>query len=245
MGEPIIREMQEHEGQEVLNGQRKSFSPLFALFLSRPRTGMVAEVDGKIVGAATYKLIATKKGKVGYLDIGYVDASQRGNRLGSRLYVAAMDKMRELGCETLTASVRDDNRASWKILENQGCVATPFHRLIGRFGLLGALRIAFNAYHPYAIGHETWITGPPIPQSTAKNLIVYFIVNLLIFLIASRGNGYFTLGALVVLGFTVFGGWLGTRGTSAKWYFQRPHAAMPLSFFIALIYGLLPIVGSW
>lgn len=245
MDEPLIQPMRKDEASTVLRGQRKAFSPTFGLFLSRPKEGLVAESDGSIVGAVTYKTIATGKGRVGYLDVAYVDRSQRGKKLGGRLYKAAMDKLRSEGCEAITATIRDDNRASWKIMERNGCTVCPFYRLLGKFGLVGALRIALNAHLAYALGHELWATGESSRPSTLSAMAGFFVINLLLMLIASRGNFPFTLGTLAVLAAEILGGRLGTLGQPARWYLQRPHAALPLSLFVSLVRGLLPSIASW
>jgi GNAT superfamily N-acetyltransferase len=250
MEELKIRELREQDARAVLKGQRKAFSPLFGLFLSRPKEGLVAEYGGRIVGAVTCKVIPVGKGRAGYLDIAYVDSSQRGKKLGSRLYTAAMEKLRDEGCETITAVIRDDNRASWKIMERNGCVIYPFYRLIGKFGLAGALRIGANAHIAYALGHELWATGKPSGRSKSHQsplaaLPGFIIINFLLVLLASRGSLPFTLGAMIAVAAEIAGGWLGTLGQPARWYLQRPHAALPLSMFVALTRGLLPSNASW
>jgi RimJ/RimL family protein N-acetyltransferase len=247
MDEPIIRVMAESEAPIVLRGQRKAFSPLFALFLSRPKEALVAESDGHIVGAVTFKTIPTANGKAGYLDIAYVDASQRGNHLGSRLYIAAMEHLKTQGCSIITATIRDDNRASWKIMQNNGCVALPFLKLVEKVGFTGALRIGAHSHFAYALGHELWVTHEPISNSSTRTLFGFIFLNLLILLIASRGAIFFTLGGMVVLAAEVAGSWLGTLSSRdrATWHLQRPHAALPLSFFVSIVRGLLPNNTVW
>jgi len=173
MGEPIIRLMAQNEASIVLRGQRKAFSPLFGMFMSRPKEALVAESDGRIVGAVTYKTIPTAKGKAGYLDIAYVDSSQRGKHLGSRLYIATMEHLKDQGCEIITATIRDDNRASWKIMQNNGCVALPFRKLVEKVGFAGALLIGAYSHFAYALGHELWVTHEPIPHSNIRTLLSF------------------------------------------------------------------------
>jgi ribosomal protein S18 acetylase RimI-like enzyme len=247
MEEPIIRLMALDEAPIVLRGQRKAFSSLFGLFLSRPKEALVAESEGRIVGAVTFKSIPTIKGKAGYLDIAYVDASQRGKHLGSRLYVAAMEHLKEQGCEIITATIRDDNRASWKIMQHNGCVALSFVQLVEKVGFAGALRIGAHSHFAYALGHELWVTHDPIPHSNIRTLLAFILLNFLLLLIAARGAVFFTFGGMVVLAAEVVGSWLGTFSSRnrATWYFQRPHAALPLSFFVSIVQGLLPNNAVW
>ena len=259
MEDLIIRAMDKQDARAVLKGQRKAFSPLFGLFLSRPKEGVVAESGGRIVGAVTYKTIPAGKVRVGYLDIGYVDSGFRGLKLGGRLYEAAMDKLRDEGCEVITAAIRDDNRASWKIMERNGCTIHPFYRLIGKFGLAGALRIGSTAHFPYALGHELWATenaprrpeqGPeqapdPSRQSPLSALPGFAGINFLLLLLASRGNIYFTLGAMALLAAEILGGRIGTLGQPARWHLQRPHAGLALSVFVSITGGLLPSNAAW
>ena len=247
MDEPIIRVMAESEAPIVLRGQRRAFSPLFGLFISRPKEALVAEFDGHIVGAVTFKTIPTANGKAGYLDIAYVDASLRGNHLGSRLYIAAMEHLKAQGCSIITATIRDDNRASWKIMQNNGCVALPFLKLVEKVGFTGALRIGAHSHFAYALGHELWVTHEPISHSNTRTLVAFILLNFLLLLIAARGAIFFTLGGMVVLAAEVVGSWLGTLSSRnrATWYFQRPHAALPLSFFVSIVRGLLPNNAVW
>lgn len=247
MEEPIIRLMDQSEATIVLRGQRKAFSPLFGLLLSRPKEALVAESEGSIVGAVTFKTIQTAKGKAGYLDIAYVDASQRGNHLGTSLYVAAMEHLKEQGCSIITATIRDDNRASWKIMQNNGCVALPFLKLSEKVGFAGALRIGAHSHFAYALGHELWVTNGPISHSNTRTMLSFILINLLLLLIASRGAVFFTLGGMLVLAAEVSGSWLGTLGSRSRatWYFQRPHTALPLSVFVSIVQGLLPNNAAW
>lgn len=243
MSEIFLRDMKSEEAPLILKGQRSSFSPLFALFLSRPRQAVVAELDGKIVGAVTYKIIGDHS--VGYLDVAYVDASQRGYGLGTRLYEETMRRLKEAGCHVVAATIRDDNRRSWKIMEKNGCVPVSFAYLVRTFGFTDALRIYFSTHMAYALGHDLWMsTSKPYAQLPAV-VLSSFLINYLLLFVASRGNFAFALGALFVLAGEFGFGWLGTLETKARWEVRRPHDGLPLYLAIALTGGLLPLVVSW
>ena len=252
-----VRAMKDQDSPAVLKGQKKAFSPLLGLFLSKPKKGLVAEADNRIVGAVTYNTIPvkgqtsgpaqSKPQLVGYLDIAYVDRDYRGQKLGSRLFDAAIDQLHEEGCEIITATIRDDNRASWRNMERNGCTIQPFYRLISKFGLSGALRLGAQAHLAYAVGHEFWVTDTASKKkfTPLSALPAFLIINFLLILLAARGNVPFSLGALLVFGVEIGFGWLGTLGQPARWYVQRPHSALLLSLFVAVIRGILPNNASW
>jgi len=245
MDDVMIREMRAGEAGDIVKGQRRAFGFPFSLFVSRPKTALVAVRDEKIVAAVTYKIITTPRGKVGYLDVAYTDAEERGGGLGSRLYKATMDTLKDQGCGDITATIRDDNRPSWKIMERNGAAPLPFYRMIKPYGLTGAVKLALTGHLPYALGHEMWVTGYEARPSAWGALPGFLVINALLMMLAFKGSVLTALGGLAVLAVEVAAGYLGTLGTRGRWYLQRPHGGLALSVFISAIQGLLPSIGVW
>lgn len=245
MDDLMIREMRPDEAGAIVKGQRRAFGFPFSLFVTKPKAALVAVRDERIVAAVTYKIINTAGGKAGYLDVAYTDAEERGGGLGSRLYKATMDTLRDQGCGDITATIRDDNRPSWKIMERNGAAPLPFYRMIGPYGLIGAVKLALVGHLPYALGHEMWVTGYEAKNRVWGMLPGFLVINALLMMLSFGGSALTALGGLAVLTADMAAGFLGTLGTRGRWYLQRPHGGLALSVFVSAIQGILPSHGSW
>lgn len=73
-----IRMMAGDEVKPALKLARKAFAGIECLFISKPKTGIVALIDNQIVGGVFVKQISIQNGSLGYLDTVFVDPACQG-----------------------------------------------------------------------------------------------------------------------------------------------------------------------
>jgi len=87
---------------------------------ARPEKVLVAEVDGKVVGYATY--MHSPGDPCGHVGNNCVDPDYRGRGIGSALNQAVLDKLRELGCTVLVVVTMEHDVAARRVYEKNGFV---------------------------------------------------------------------------------------------------------------------------
>lgn len=254
-GQVTIREMREGEGKTLYRLARKSFNFMEALGASVPRHALVAEVNGEVAGAMLLKIYQGRGGrKIGYLDVGFVLPTYRGQGIGGLLYPAATTWLREAGCEPIGAMVKDDNVASWGLLARQNFGLVSYLRFFRQLGLLDGLRMALRTMFFVASGMNFWTDVPVTKQSgTGQEILLAFLL-MLGFQCARQGLRLLRGGTLrpeewiaglLVMGVSVLGGWLGTRIAGGRWRFQVPRGGIAICFVLMFFGTYYPMLGHW
>jgi GNAT superfamily N-acetyltransferase len=256
-----IREMKETEAHEALALSRKAFGLLEGIFIPKPKTGIVAVVDDRIVGGVFYKAATYGKTKLGTIDFIFVDPSTHGKGVGKLLYEYAITFLRAQGCDALAAIVRDDNIASWGIFVNGGFVRAGLPKLTKLLGVSGIAKLFLTTYG-VSIGYECYIALPEKEETliyekstnSAVQIIAYIAVNLFIaaFLLFVVEHGLSLLAAsLLVFSGCVFAGYIGTLLTKRKWRFRLVAGGAGIcllgitTMLVFKVFCFIPLVGNW
>ncbi len=176
----IIRDMRPGEEDILIRMARRIFSPMEQLGISRPRMALVAEVDGMVAGAL-FMHIYGKENKTGYLELAFITRKYRGRGIGNMLYPAASARLRDMGCETVTAMVRDDNPASWKLLAKQGFHVPTLCGLMREVGFARAFALWVQTILCAACGMNFWIDRPLKERGSLLELFTFLWVNIVLF----------------------------------------------------------------
>lgn len=249
-----IRDMRPGEEKTLLDMARRAFShsPMEQVAISKPKTALVAEVDGAIAGAMFIKVFAAAGAKTGYLDVGYVAKEYRGKGVGRVLYPAAVERLRAMGCRQIAALIIDDNAASWKPLQNMGFSTPSLSGLVRLLGIGPALSVWLRTFFCFAGGAQLWATGPKKERGSLQELASFLLVNLLLFvpgLLRAAGTPGLPVTRLlayvaVLLVGVIFGG-VGAALAGQSWRFGFPRGGALLPIICSAIGGVFPMVGRW
>lgn len=250
----IIRDMRPGEEKALLRAARRAFihSPFEQVGISKPKSALVAEVNGSLAGAMFLRVFPSGEKKTGYLDVGFVVKEYRGHGIGRALYPAATERLRAMGCDPIAAMVIDDNVASWKSLENQGFGTPSLTGLVRKLGFVRAASIWLQTLLCAACGTNFWMSGPIKERSSAWELLSFLWVNMLLFapallqliskpdLLLSTSLAYPSL----LLASVLFGG-IGCLIAGNTWRFSFPRGGMAVSLLLNSFGSVFPMVGRW
>lgn len=247
-----IREMQKDEVSLAWKTGRPSFSPVERLAFQKPKQAFLAFSDDEIVGMASYQIFPAKNNhKIGYVETGYVKKGLEGNGIGSALYQKATIFLKEQGCETVTATVRDDNIASWKLFQNNGYHVIGFLQMLQQYGLPGAIRLWFKSTLAIATGFHLWSTAPYKDSGTPHQLAVFAFLNLLILLSIFLFQGsaadfvFITAATACLLTAALLGGLIFTLFSKEKWHFRVTRGGLLVSVLLVATGTIWPVVGRF
>lgn len=247
-----IREMRQGEEQLVWKTGRPSFDPVERLAFQKPKQAFLAISDGQIVGMASYQIFSAKNNqKIGYIETGYVKIGHEGKGIGGELYRSATDYLKECGCETITATVKDDNVASWKIFENNGFHIVCLMQMLQSYGLMGSIRLWLQSTLAIATGFHLWSTAPFRSSASIHQIGIFALLNLLVILpvlMFGSNAADFGLGVAataLLLTVSLLGGFLATLLSQEKWRFCVARGGLLVSVIVTLLGGIWPIVGRY
>lgn len=247
-----IREMRKEEAALAWKTGRPSFSLFEGLVLQKPKQAFLAVLDDQIVGMASYRIVLAKNNqKIGYLETGYVKKGYEGKGIGSELYQQVTVHLKEQGCETVTAIVKDDNVASWKLVENNGYHIVGFLQMLQGYGLAGSIRLWLKSALAFATGFHLWSTIPFKSSTSSGQIGVFAFLNLLILLPLFVSNGNLTdfgmgIGATaLLLTAALIGGLISTLFSQEKWYFRVARGGLLVSVLVTILGGIWPVVGRF
>lgn len=245
-----IREMRKGEESLVWKTGRSSFGPLERLAVQKPKQAFLAISDGQIVGMASYQIFAAKNNqKIGYVETGYVKKGCEGKGIGSKLYRRATIYLKEQGCETVTATVKDDNVASWKLFENNGYHIISFLQMLQYYGLIDSIRLWFKSTLAIATGFHLWSTMPFRSSTTVRQIGIFMFLNLLILLPAFAFDsnaaefGLHAAATTSLLVVSLLGGLIATLFSQVKWHFRVARGGLLISILVTMLGGIWPVVG--
>jgi ribosomal protein S18 acetylase RimI-like enzyme len=259
-----VRRMRDHEERAVKTLAGRAFPPLGNVYFSPPPYALVAELDGRLVGAVVPKIFELPGKHQGEDYRGGVvlwlmtDPGVRGSGVGGRLIDGALKFFEERGCREVFACVEGFNTSSSNLFAARGFTIVSLGKQLIRYGLLGTLALWHRTYRLGGdVGHFLWSRpGTAKPESPGLQWWGGALVSALIFLFAGwwgawiKGADLMTALGAVAAVVTLFG----VREVAMRLaaYSQgvsvRHHAwdsAFPLSLVIALALGVfLPTPGS-
>ena len=176
-----IRSMTPHDRKAVLAMMRRSFPVFEQLFFSLTESTLVAESEGRLLGAIVLKVFKlpdkTQGGVVNWI---FSDPSARGLGVGQVLIEAGLAWLEEAGCTRVFAIVEGFNTSSSKLFATRGFSILPFREQRRRFGLFGLLQVWLASFHVTDVGHFLW--GKPaavLPDKPRQQFLWTLILNLL------------------------------------------------------------------
>ncbi|MEG0853883.1 MAG: GNAT family N-acetyltransferase [Angelakisella sp.] len=247
----IIREMAKDEAKLARDIGLASFEPVECLTFSKPTAALLATVDEQIVGMASYRIFSAKGGqKVGHVETAYVRKGFEGQGIGSRLYREVTDLLKKEGCETVTAIVKDDNVASWKLFQNNGYYVVGFLEMLRLYGFIAAVRLWFDSTLAVCTGFHMWATVPQKNSAPLGQLGLFLFLNVLILLpgllrVSLPQLGITACALSLGLLTSVLGGWLATLCSPRRWDFRVAMGGLLVSLIITAMGGIFPIVGRF
>lgn len=248
-----IRKMLPKESKEVKSIGVMAFGGFEGLIIPKPKEAMVAELDGKIVGAIIYKIIRVKNLKIGYVSFAFIDPVAQGQGVGKKLYQDTIKHLYRLDCDYVSALVKDDNVASWSLFQKFGINRISILGLLKEMGLYGTLKMIFATPFFVAVGMEYYLGARDKSANTDKRktswqILSYIIFNLIFFMIvAIRFESFVTalLAMSIILIGAVLAGFMGTLFSKQNWHFRLNNGGFAITLITALSGGILPLVGNW
>ena len=247
-----IREMREDEAALAWKTGKPSFGLIERMAFQKPKQAFLAIADAQIVGMASFCSFPGKNDqKIGYVEVGYVKKGCEGEGIGGELYKRATTHLKEQGCETVTATVKDDNVASWKLFENNGYRITGFIQLLHCYGLLSTIRLWLKSTLAIATGFHLWSTIPGRGRSTIQQVGIFALLNLIVLLpVLALGGSLLDFGlracvTALLLSAALLGGLLGTLFFKEKWCFFTTRGGVLISFLVTSLGGIWPVVGRF
>lgn len=203
--EILIRPLQTGDEKPLSRLAVRSFSPIEALGVAKPKEAVVATVGGELAGAVFLQVMGGRDGsKVGYLELAFVVKRFRRLGVGGRLYPAAIARLRQLGCGVLCAMVKDDNIASFGLLERAGFARAGYIDYLRAFGPGHGFLLWLRSFFFLASGMDFWFSRPATALKSGSEMLWFFLFNLVFLglhaLLFPGGNGLhrLTAGGLVL-----------------------------------------------
>ena len=128
----LVREMQPNEKVNVENLLERSLGIIDRIVFqlsfegaqesARKQSGgtLIAEYDGKIVGAVSVRIQLIKGTRTGYIDMLVADRELRGRAIGKSLVEEAISWLEGRGCEVIYATADRYNSPSWNTFVHRG-----------------------------------------------------------------------------------------------------------------------------
>lgn len=247
-----IREMKRGEESLAWKTGKPSFGLVEGLAFRKPEQAFLAILDGQIVGMASYLIFPAKDDqRIGYVETGYVKRGYEGKGIGSALYQKATDYLKEQGCETVTATVKDDNVASWKLFENNGYHIIDFLQMLQSYGLIASIRLWAKSSFAIATGFHLWSTMPAKGSTTIREMGIFMLLNLGILLLVwaftgnTAGLGWSVCAFALLLAASLLGGAFAVLLSKEVWYFRTAKGGLLISVLVTGLGGIWPIVGRF
>lgn len=253
----IIRPMEKGEEKTVGRLGRKAFDFFEALFIGTPHKAMVAEYEGKIIGAIAYKFISNSKKQIVYIDSAFVDPDYHGMGVGKKLYTETFYYLQEWGCDGMSALIKDDNVGSWKLAMANGFQRVTLAEATRHLGLSQMIRHYFLTPMCIAVGMDFYLLCPDAEVTSKKErpsqLLTFLLGNMLLTIplwlrLFSKGAAqalpfvaaYFTILAIFLI--TRF---LGACLSGINYRFRLNNCGGFLSMLLGYWGNVFPMNANW
>lgn len=253
----IIREKRNGEEKQILKVARKAFHSIEALFVSKPKTAMVAEYDGKIVGGMIYSIIECNNKTVAYIDEAFVDSDYQGLGIGKKLYSTTFEYLWAQNCDVITAMVKDDNIASWKLVRDNNFKRVSFLQIIKEIGVSVLIKHFFKTPFLIAVGMDFYMADKENSIRDKRNsplqILAFFLFNLILLLplwiklyIKSESDFLWSLLSYITILLLFIGcRYIGKITGKNKWDFRLNNGGAFLPLLLSLFGNTFLINGNW
>lgn len=249
-----IRPLRSGEQDTVRSIMRRSFPWVEQLFFSFSPNTLVAELDGRPVGAIVLKEVGSGPDRrSAFISWYFVEPEERGQGIGHRLVEAAIAWGQERGCDGVLACVEGFNTRSSNVFADLGFRILSFSDQVRCYGWhLPAMWIAM--FHFMDLGHMVWARPGPAERSGLGGWewLGAVAANILVFCLAiwadggSSAAGYLQAAAAVVI---ILGlrqaMMLGVaRAQRLSVRYRAWESGFPLGAALALVHVFLPLPGG-
>jgi ribosomal protein S18 acetylase RimI-like enzyme len=259
--QPVIsvHHMREEETGAVRSLAGQAFSRLESVFFSPPPQTLVAERNGRLVGAIVPKVfVLPDKRRCGAIFWLMTAPEARGNGVGGRLVEATLEYFEEHDCREAFACVEGYNTSSSNLFATRGFTILSPGEQLRHYGLLGTFALWIRTFRLGAdVGHFLWARLEPTRQDhPGLQWCAGTCLSVLVLLLAGWRGGWVerlepatVLGAALVIvalfGLREAAMRLAARSQGLLVQYRVWEAAYPLSAGVALMLGLfLPTPGS-
>lgn len=252
----FIRPMQAAEKPAVHAIMRRSFPLIEQWFFSWTPHVLVAEQEGKLLGAIVLKVFTLPHHRKGGLACWVFTAPEaRGLQVGQRLTEAGLGFLQEQGCDEILACIEGYNTSSSNIFATRGFGILSPGEQFRRYGL-SILAVWYRIFHVIDIGHFVWARpAAERPDSPALQWWGNALMNALIALLALWRRGGFLgidpraflalpLSVLCFFGVRELLMRLAARLLKLPVRYRVWESGFPLSLLIALVGGWFPMPGN-
>jgi ribosomal protein S18 acetylase RimI-like enzyme len=188
-----VRHMREEETRAVSSLAGRAFSrPEGALFSPPPQT-LVAERDGRLVGAIVPKVfVLPDKRRCGAIFWLMIAPEARGLGLGGRLVKATLEYFEEHGCQEAFACVEGYNTSSSNLFAARGFTILSPGEQLRRYGLSGTITLWIKMFRLGAdVGHFLWARpGTTRQDHPGLQWWTGTLLSVLVFLLAGWRGGW-------------------------------------------------------
>lgn len=253
----LIREMKDSEQQAVSKVGRRAFPFFEALFVGKPKRAIVAEMNGKIVGGIIYKYCNSNGKKIAYIDEAFVDPEVHGRGVGKQLYAETFRFLWDQGADGITALVKDDNVASWKLFLDNGFKRVSHAEIIRQLGAAGFLQQCLHTPFLFAVGMDFYMTMKEVPvkekRSCFPQLAAFLLTNLLLlfplwihFFQKSAGGWLVSAGAYLTVLLLLLGTrYFGTLFSKERWKFRFNNGGCLITLLLSIWGNTFPMNANW
>jgi ribosomal protein S18 acetylase RimI-like enzyme len=253
-----VRHIRSDEEGAVKALAGRAFSPLASISFPHTPEALVAERDGKLLGAVvlrTFYLPAERK--CGVMFWLMTDPEARGVGVGRRLVGGALRYFEEQGCAEVFAGIEGYNTSSANLFAGHGFTILSFGEQLRRYGFLGTFVVWLRTSHLGDVGHFLWARpGQARSDNAPLQWWVGVVVSSLILLLAGWRGGWLgrlepagILGVVLIV-VMLYGSRevvmrLAARLAGLPVRYRVWESAFPLSLGVALVLGgFFPVPGS-
>jgi len=252
-----VRAMQPHEKGPVKSILRRAFSPIQCLFFSWKGHTLVAQRDGRLLGAAVLDVFPLPDGRQGGIVLWiFTDPSVHGQGAGQALAEAAIAYFESEGCTDMFACVEGYNTSSSTLFATRGFGILSPGAQLRRYGW-GVFTMWLHTSHIIDVGHFLW-ARPPADRSDSPALQWWGVLlanTVLVWLALWRQNGFGAFDArflaiapiclLLFFGVRTLAMLWAARAQRIDLRYRAWESGFPLGVVIALVLGgLYPNPGN-
>jgi len=255
--EITIRKLEQNETKEAIKVARKAFGIIGYIFIGKPKHGLVAVVNNKIVGGVFYYTKDANENKIGVVSFLFSDPNFQGHGIAGKLLDKCVDVLWAQNCDALITYVQDDTVASWAAFEKRGFVRTSFLKSAKALGMPLAIKCQtlFTETFAFCVGADFYMALPDKDaekelkrkDSTAIQMPLFILANLILTaILIIRSNEPLLVAASITLVFAgvITAGWVGTWFSERVWQFRLTQGGFLITPLLSF-FAFYPLIGNW
>lgn len=255
MQELIIREMRSDEAQQLAKIGRKAFSFVEGLAVGTPKHAMVAERNGRLVGGIMYRVFPGAGQKAAYISEAFVHPDFHGQGVGKVLYQKTFEALRAQDCAVLSALVKDDNVASFKLFMQNGFVRVSAREALRVLGFTGFLRQYLTTPWLIATGMDLYLSAPGAQEKPGGGsaFAAFFLTNTLLLLplflrllhASAQQFSLYALAYCMLLALFILPRLIGARASALPYKLRLNNGGSLTTLLLGFLGNTFPMNANW